>query len=34
MIGGTALHYGYSMVTTNGRHFRKIPGLNVIDFPA
>ena len=32
LIGATALHHGYSLMTTNLRHFRKIPGLNVIGF--
>ena len=32
MIGGTALHHGYSILTTNVRHFQKIPGLHVIEF--
>jgi predicted nucleic acid-binding protein len=30
LIGATALEYGYSVATMNLRHFRLIPGLNVI----
>ena len=30
LIGGTALYFGYAVVTSNVRHFQKIPGLNVI----
>ena len=30
LIGATALSLGYSVVTTNPRHFQKIPGLHVI----
>jgi predicted nucleic acid-binding protein len=30
LIGATALEYGYSLATVNLRHFRLIPGLNVI----
>jgi predicted nucleic acid-binding protein len=30
MIGATALEQGYAVVTVNLRHFRMIPGLNVI----
>ena len=32
MIGATALSLGFSLLTTNVRHFRMIPGLNVIPF--
>lgn len=32
LIGGTALYLGYGLMTCNERHFRKIPGLNVIPF--
>ncbi len=32
LIGGTALHFGYALVTSNVRHFRNIPGLSVIPF--
>ena len=32
MIGATALHAGFSLVTCNVRHFRMIPNLNVIPF--
>ena len=30
LIGATALHLGYSVVTVNVRHFRLIPGLSVV----
>ena len=30
LIGGTALHLGYGLVTRNERHFRMIPNLKVI----
>jgi predicted nucleic acid-binding protein len=30
LIGGTALHFGYALVTSNARHFQKIPELNFI----
>jgi predicted nucleic acid-binding protein len=30
LIGATALEYGYSLATINLRHFRLIPGLNVV----
>lgn len=30
LIGATALHHGYSILTVNQRHFRLIPGLNVL----
>jgi predicted nucleic acid-binding protein len=32
LIGGTALYIGYDLVTSNVRHFQKIPGLRVIPF--
>ena len=32
MIGATALSLGFSVLTTNERHFRMIPGLEVIAF--
>ena len=32
LIGATALHLDYSLLTKNLRHFRLIPGLNVIPF--
>ena len=32
LIGATALHFGYALVTSNVRHFRNIPGLSVIPF--
>jgi tRNA(fMet)-specific endonuclease VapC len=30
LIGATALHVGYSVLTVNQRHFRRIPDLSVI----
>ncbi len=30
LIGITALHYGYALGTRNVRHFRMIPGLEVL----
>jgi len=30
LIGVTALHLGYALVTLNLRHFQKIPGLTVV----
>jgi predicted nucleic acid-binding protein len=30
LIGGTALHLGYSVATLNARHFRLIPSLSVV----
>ena len=32
LIGGTALHFGYGLVTRNERHFRMIRGLAVHTF--
>ena len=32
LIGATALHLGYSVVTHNVRHFRLIPGLSVVQY--
>lgn len=32
LIGGTALHFGYGLVTRNERHFRMIPNLEVHSF--
>jgi tRNA(fMet)-specific endonuclease VapC len=31
LIGVTALHLGYGLGTRNLRHFRMIPGLNVVE---
>jgi tRNA(fMet)-specific endonuclease VapC len=31
LIGATALHFGYALGTRNLRHFRMIPGLNVVE---
>ena len=30
IIGATALHIGFDVVTLNARHFQAIPGLNVV----
>ena len=30
VIGATALHLGYSVMTLNARHFQRIPGLSVV----
>ena len=30
MIGATALEYGYAVATVNLRHFRMIPGLQIV----
>jgi tRNA(fMet)-specific endonuclease VapC len=30
VIGATALHLGYSVMTLNPRHFQRIPGLSVV----
>jgi tRNA(fMet)-specific endonuclease VapC len=30
LIGATALHLGFDVVTLNVRHFQKIPGLSVL----
>ena len=32
MIGATALSLGFSILTANVRHFRMIPGLDVLPF--
>ncbi len=32
LIGATALHLGFSLLTANQRHFQKIPGLQVLSF--
>jgi predicted nucleic acid-binding protein len=32
LIGATALHFGFGLVTHNDRHFRMIPNLNVLPF--
>lgn len=33
LIGGTALHLGYELMTSNLRDFQRIPGLTVVEFP-
>jgi predicted nucleic acid-binding protein len=30
MIGATALHLGFDVVTLNVRHFQAIPGLKIV----
>jgi tRNA(fMet)-specific endonuclease VapC len=30
VIGATALHLGYAVMTLNARHFQRIPGLSVV----
>jgi predicted nucleic acid-binding protein len=30
VIGVTALHLGYAVMTLNARHFQSIPGLSVV----
>ena len=32
LIGATALSIGFSVLTSNPRHFRLIPGLTVVPF--
>jgi predicted nucleic acid-binding protein len=32
LIGATALSIGFSVLTSNARHFRLIPGLTVVPF--
>ena len=32
IIGATALHLGFDVVTLNVRHFQQIPGLQVVTF--
>ncbi len=32
LIGGTALHFGYGLVTSNVRHFQNIPELRIFSF--
>lgn len=32
LIGATALRHGHAVLTNNGRDFRKLPGLVVIDY--
>ncbi len=32
LIGATALHHGFALLTVNVRHFRMIPNLEVIPF--
>ncbi len=33
LIGATALANGYTLVTHNSRHFSRIPGLKIVDWP-
>jgi tRNA(fMet)-specific endonuclease VapC len=30
IIGATALHLGFDVVTLNEKHFQKIPGLKIV----
>lgn len=30
VIGVTALHLGYAVMTLNARHFQRIPGLSIV----
>ena len=32
LIGATALHLGFDVVTLNERHFQMIPGLKILSF--
>jgi predicted nucleic acid-binding protein len=32
IIGTTALHLGFGVVTLNAKHFQAIPGLSVVQF--
>lgn len=32
LIGATALRHGYAVLTNNGKDFRKLPGLIVVDY--
>ena len=32
LIGATALRYGHTILTNNGKDFRKLPGVAVIDY--
>ena len=32
LIGATALRHGHAVLTNNGKDFRKLPGLVVVDF--
>lgn len=34
MIAATALAHGLSLITMNGRHFRDVPGLDLIEWPS
>jgi len=31
LIGVTALHHGHGVLTSNIRHFRAVPGLEVVE---
>ncbi len=33
LIAATALRFGYPVLTSNGRDFRKLAGVNVLDYP-
>lgn len=32
LIGATALRHGHAVLTNNGKDFRKLPGLTVVDY--
>lgn len=32
LIGATALRHGHTVLTNNGKDFRKLPGVSVIDY--
>ena len=34
LIGATALRHGHAVLTNNGKDFRKLPGLAVVDYIA
>jgi predicted nucleic acid-binding protein len=34
LIGATALRHGHAVLTNNGKDFRKLPGLVVVDYAA
>lgn len=34
LIAATALRHGHSVLTNNGRDFRKLPGVTVVDYTA
>ena len=34
LIGATALRHGHAVLTNNGKDFRKLPGVVVVDYPS